>query len=62
MKQRKGMPRSLSALVIASSVVAPVRRIASMTGKRPVANWLAAPILLQEYLKRHDPTGGVRGA
>ena len=36
------MPRSLSALVIASSVVAPVLRIASMTGRRPDANWSAA--------------------
>jgi hypothetical protein len=38
------MPRSLSALVIVSSVVAPVLRIASITGKSPVANWSAAPI------------------
>jgi hypothetical protein len=38
------MPRSLSALVIASSVVALVLRIASMTGKRPLANWSAAQI------------------
>jgi hypothetical protein len=44
------MPRSLSALMIASSVVAPVLRIASMTGKRPDANWSVAPIWIQRSL------------
>lgn len=52
------MPRSLSALVIASSVVAPVLRIASMTGRRPDANWSAAAIWI---CRPHTPAAAMFG-
>ena len=50
------MPRSLSALVIASSVVAPVLRIASMIGRRPDANWSAAAVWI---CRPHTPAAAI---
>src|ERR1700704_527423 len=50
------MPRSLSALVIASSVVAPVLRTASMTGRRPEANWSAGTIWI---CRPHTPAAAM---
>ena len=50
------MPRSSIALAIASSVVAPVLRTASMTGSRPHANWSAATIWIP---RPHTPAAAM---